>query len=91
MHGHHGSGLPRGPFGYQVCRGCGVAVQRRALKDHVCDPERYAERQASALHWDRGGFEDALRSWLQTPRGRFAQFYAGRMIRQRPAIGPGAA
>jgi hypothetical protein len=67
-----------------------VAIQRRALGEHVCDAERTAARQAAKLHWRRGGFEDALASWLETPRGRFAQFYAGRMIRRR-AIGPGAA
>jgi hypothetical protein len=51
-----------------------VAIQRRALGEHVCDAERYAARQAAKLHWRRGGFEDALASWLETPRGRFAQF-----------------
>jgi hypothetical protein len=78
--------VPAGPFGYAVCAGCGVAVQRRLLPDgHACDPERYAGHQASRLHWTRHGFEDAVRSWLATPAGRFAEYYARRRLRERPA------
>jgi hypothetical protein len=73
-------GFPSGPFGYRVCESCGVAVQRRLADDHSCDPERYAARQASRLHWHRAGFDDALARWLETPSGRFAEFYARRLV-----------
>jgi hypothetical protein len=73
--------VPSGPFGYAVCAGCGMAVQRRLLPDgHACDPERYAGHQASRMHWARLGFEDAVRSWLATPTGRFAQYCARRRL-----------
>jgi hypothetical protein len=74
---HHG-------FGYRVCDGCGIAVQARVLAagPHDCHPERYLAHQARRLHWRRGGFEEALRRWLDTPAGRFAEFCARR--RPRP-------
>jgi hypothetical protein len=87
LHDRDGLGpAPSGPFGYTVCAGCGTAVQRRLLSDgHECDPERYAGHQAVRLHWTRHGFEDAVRSWLATPAGRFAEYYARRRLRDRPA------
>jgi hypothetical protein len=84
-------GIPRGPLGYRVCDGCGVAIQRRLTDSHVCEPGRYAAQQASRLHWGRAGFDDALRRWLQTPAGHFAQYYARRMVRGAPAPRPGEA
>jgi hypothetical protein len=87
-----GSGAPDGPFGYAVCAGCGVAVQRRLLPaGHECDADRYASHQASRLHWRRAGFDEALRRWLESPAGRFAQFYARRIVRHGPEGRPGAA
>jgi hypothetical protein len=72
---------PSGPFGYTTCSGCGAAVQRRVLGDgHDCEPARYARHQARLLHWGRHGFDDALRAWLATPAGAFAQFYARRLV-----------
>jgi hypothetical protein len=83
--------VPSGPFGYRACHACGVAVQRRVMADgHECDPDRYAAHQSSKLHWKRAGFDDALREWLQTPAGRFAEFYARRLVRP-PAPRPGEA
>ena len=80
MHDDGTRDIPTGPFGYRVCEGCGVAVQRRLAEEHRCDPERYAARQASRLHWRRAGFEDALARWLETPSGRFAQYDARRLV-----------
>jgi hypothetical protein len=93
MHEHERelAAIPSGPFGYQVCEGCGVAIQRRLADGHVCAPARYAAHQASRLHWRRAGFDDALSRWLQTPTGRFAQYYARRMVRGAPAPRPGEA
>jgi hypothetical protein len=85
------AGIPSSPFGYRVCAGCGVAIQRRLADGHVCAPARYAAYQASRLHWRRAGFDDALSRWLQTPAGHFAQYYAGRTVRGAPAPRPGEA
>jgi hypothetical protein len=90
MH-HRGPDIPRGPFGYGVCDGCGVAIQRRLADGHVCDSERYAAHQAARLHWRRAGFDDALNGWLGTPSGRFAEYYARRMVHGAPAPRPGGA
>ena len=90
MH-HRIGGVPSGPFGYCVCDGCGVAIQRRTADAHACAPDRYAAHQASRLHWKRAGFEDALRRWLETPAGGFAQYYARRLVRRTPAPRPGEA
>jgi hypothetical protein len=69
-------------YGYGVCADCSVAVQRFLLdrQVHACDPERYAAHQARKLHWRRAGFEDAFAGWLTTRAGRFAQFYARRLL-----------
>lgn len=84
--------VPHGPFGYGVCDGCGVAVRRRLLAHgHDCDPERYASHQASRLHWKRHGFDDAVRAWLASPAGGFAQFYARRLVRGQAVPRPGEA
>jgi hypothetical protein len=94
MHGFQGNrvgGIPSGPFGYRVCDGCGVAVQRRLTASHACDPDRYAAQQSLRLRWERAGFDDALRRWLETPTGRFAQFYARRLVRRTEAARPGEA
>jgi hypothetical protein len=94
MHEHErelAAGIPSGPFGYQVCEDCGVAIQRRLADGHVCAPARYAAHQASRLHWRREGFDDALSRWLQTSTGRFAQYYARRRVRGAPAPRPGGA
>jgi hypothetical protein len=88
---HRIGGVPGGPFGYRVCDECGVAVQRRLADSHVCDPDRYAAHQSSRLHWQRAGFDDALERWLETPAGRFAQYYARRIVRGTRAPRPGAA
>ena len=77
--------MPRGgPFGYRTCCDCGTTVRLSRLADHVCAPERYAVHQARRLHWRRAGFDEALRRWLDTPAGRFAQFYARRLLAGEP-------
>jgi len=88
MHEPDIGGVPSGPLGYRVCDGCGVAIQRRLADGHACHPERYAAEQVARLHWRRGGFDDALRRWLQTPAGHFAQREANRVVR---AARPGEA
>ena len=83
---------PAGPFGYAACPGCGVAVQRRVLvHGHACDAERYAAHQALRLHWERAGFDDAVGIWLSSPAGRFAEFYARRLMEGEAAPRPGEA
>src|SRR4051794_30764516 len=94
MHEHErelAAGIPSGPFGYRVCEGCGVAIQRRLADGHDCVPARYAAHQASRLHWRRDGFDDALSRWLQTPAGQFTQYYARRVVRGAPTPRPGEA
>ena len=76
--------LPGGTFGYRTCPDCGATVRLSAFGEHVCAPERYAVHQARRLHWRRSGFDEALRRWLDTPAGRFAQFYARRMLAGEP-------
>jgi hypothetical protein len=92
MREHDGDWLgpvPLGPLGYAACAGCGVTVQRRILASgHDCDPVRYVDHQASRLHWKRNGFDDAVRSWLATPAGRFAEFYARRLLHRPRAARP---
>jgi hypothetical protein len=89
-HDHSSGEDLSGPFGYAACSDCGVTVQRRVLASgHDCDPDRYAGHQTSRLHWKRNGFDDAVQSWLSTPAGRFAEFYARRLLDDPDASRPG--
>jgi hypothetical protein len=58
---------------------------------HACDPGRYAAHQALRLHWKRDGFDDAVGALLASPAGRFAEFYARRLLEAQAAPRPGEA
>ena len=68
--------------GYATCTECGATVLRALLAAqlHECSPERLAAYQAAKIERQSDGFEDAYRSWLRTPAGRYAEFRARRRI-----------
>jgi hypothetical protein len=69
--------------GYLSCPDCGLAVQaaRLATREHDCPPERRIAHQMLKARLGLERFEHDLARWLETPRGRFAAFLAGRSPR----------
>ena len=63
---------------YMPCADCGASVSAAERETHVCDLERRLEYTLFQLRDEIGGFEDALRGYLDSPQGRFAQWLAER-------------
>jgi hypothetical protein len=66
---------------HMPCEHCGASVERGAVA-HTCDEERRLEFSLFQLRADIELFEEHLRRWLETARGRFERYYAERT---RPA------
>jgi hypothetical protein len=63
---------------YMPCAECGASVAAAERDRHVCEPERLLEFRLFQLRGEIAGFDDALRSYLESPQGRFAQWVAER-------------
>jgi hypothetical protein len=67
---------------YLNCPDCGTSVSTDAVDAHACDERHrrdHVERTAAASVAE---FEAHYRSFLETPQGRFALFYAQRTRRR---------
>jgi hypothetical protein len=60
------------------CSDCGASVPRNHREQHVCDPEQRARYELFQVRLEVERFDGELTSWLRTPEGRFAIFYAER-------------
>jgi hypothetical protein len=67
------------------CAECGASVAADQQGDHVCDPERRLEYRLFQLRGEVADFDDGLRGYLDSPQGRFAQWFA-EYDRRRPKI-----
>ncbi|HXG76788.1 MAG TPA: hypothetical protein VNJ53_09475 [Gaiellaceae bacterium] len=65
------------------CTECGASVDTAAKARHVCDRERLLDFRMFQLRAEVACFEESLRSFLESPEGRFAQWLAER-DRRRP-------
>src|SRR5581483_7746920 len=63
---------------YVPCDSCGQPVPREELERHACDRERWLDYQIVALRPQIRRVERDFAAWLETPAGRFEQFYARR-------------
>ncbi len=63
------------------CPSCGASVGREELSDHVCDDEQRTRYERFQVRVEAERFDTELTSWLGTPEGRFAVFYAERQRR----------
>jgi hypothetical protein len=63
---------------YMPCAECGASLAAAQREHHVCDPERLLEFRMFRLRDEVAGFDDRLRSYLESPQGRFAQWLAER-------------
>jgi len=63
---------------YHPCPDCGAPVPHEEEESHRCERRRYVEYQMLLLRPEVIAFEEQLEAWLETPRGRFAAYYAAR-------------
>ena len=66
---------------HMPCPECGASVARGERGTHVCEPERQLDYRMFQLREEVAGFEPALRVYLDSPEGRFAQWLAERRRR----------
>ena len=68
---------------YHPCPDCGAPVPDEDEDTHRCERRRFVEYQMLLLRPEIIAFEDQYRTWLRTPTGRFATYYAarGRLLR----------
>jgi hypothetical protein len=59
-------------------------VARKDAATHRCDPERKLDFMMFQLRTEVADFDHGLRSYLDSPRGRFAQWEAERRRRRHP-------
>lgn len=64
------------------CPDCGASVAREAVGQHVCDKAQRATYELFQLRLETDRFDNELNSWLETPSGRFAVYYAERERRR---------
>jgi hypothetical protein len=68
---------------HMPCPECGASVAAVAGSEHHCDPERRLEYKMFQLREEIAGFEDLLRTYLESPHGRFLQWLAERERKRR--------
>jgi hypothetical protein len=67
---------------HMPCPDCGASVPRAGRDEHVCEPARLLDYRMFQLREELVEFDDQLRGYLESPRGRFEQWLAER---ERPA------
>jgi hypothetical protein len=73
---------------HMPCPECGASVAAVERNGHVCDPERRLEYRMFQLQEEIAGFEDLLRTFLESPHGRFLQWLAERERKPRGPTTP---
>jgi hypothetical protein len=63
---------------YMPCTDCGASVSVAAPDDHACDPERKLDYLMFQLREEVASFDDVLREYLGSTKGRFEQWLAER-------------
>lgn len=63
---------------YVACSQCGACVPRWEADEHVCDRDRYLDYQLVRLRPEIHRFESDVNNWLETPEGKFEEYYAER-------------
>ena len=67
---------------FMPCPACGTSCERSELSAHCCDPERSLDFLLFQLRHEIERFEDGVRAYLDSARGRFELWYAERERRR---------
>ncbi len=70
---------------YMPCPACGSSVDLTAGAVHACDPERLVDYRMFALRAELAELEEAVRSYVDSPAGRFEAWLAARDVQTRRA------
>jgi hypothetical protein len=65
------------------CEDCGASVVKSEYAAHVCDGEQRVEYQMTLRRDEIASVEDEIRTYFDSPKGRFEAWYAARQ-RKRP-------
>lgn len=68
--------LPQPAF--MPCPHCGASVARGNEDEHVCDEVQKTAYEVLQVRIEADRFDRELTSWLSSPAGRFAVYYAER-------------
>ena len=66
--------LPQPAF--MPCPVCGASVARASQAEHTCDETQRTSYEVLQIRIETDRFDHELTSWLATPAGRFAVYYA---------------
>jgi hypothetical protein len=66
--------LPQPAF--MPCPHCGASVARALRDGHVCDEAERTSYELFQIQSEADRFDTELTSWLASPHGRFAVYYA---------------
>ena len=74
-----------GPFALRfiACEECGLSVAKSERATHVCEPDRRIAYQMIQHQDELAEVEKEIRTYLESPKGRFEAWYAER--KRRPA------
>ena len=67
---------------HMPCPDCGVSVPRGNGGSHACDAAQRTSYELFQLRIEADRFDTELTSWLASPSGRFAVYYAQRERRK---------
>jgi hypothetical protein len=67
---------------HMPCTACGASVRVAVRDEHVCEPERKLDYLMFQLREEVASFDDVLREYLGSAKGRFEQWVAERERRQ---------
>lgn len=63
---------------YMPCPECGASVDQQEADQHRCDEERRLDYRLFQLRDEVAAFDDELTAYLDSPHGRFEQWFAER-------------
>ena len=66
---------------HMPCDDCGESVSRAERNAHACDVERRLDYELFQLHAEVASFDEEFGVYLESPAGRFADWYAARTRR----------
>jgi hypothetical protein len=70
---------------FMPCPDCGASIDHLDSGEHRCEQERWLDYQLFQLRDECDRFDEELGAYLDSPHGRFEQWYAARSRRSAGA------
>jgi hypothetical protein len=68
------------PSRFMPCVECGASVEQSKLQKHRCQTEQLVEYQVFRMHAAIARFEEDLKAYLHSSRGKFEAWLAARQV-----------